>query len=89
VFNQLFLKGGNARLSGDATVPNSWPQFFASKDRNAATDPFKWGEILNQKSPYVFYFTDITKPAEGYREISGASLWSYMASKAEAARHPE
>ena len=30
-----------------------------------------------------------TEPAKGYGEIQGASLWSYMASKAEAARHGE
>jgi hypothetical protein len=42
-----------------------------------------------RQTQYDFYFTDLTtEPAEGYGE-QGASLWSYMASKAEAARHAE
>jgi len=30
-----------------------------------------------------------TEPAKEYGAIQGASLWSYMASKAEATRHAE
>jgi hypothetical protein len=34
--------------------------------------------------------TDMTtEPVKAYGEIQGASLWSYMASKVEAARHGE
>jgi hypothetical protein len=43
-----------------------------------------------RQTQYDFYFTDITTElAKGCGEIQGASLWSYMASRAEAARHAE
>jgi hypothetical protein len=43
-----------------------------------------------RQTQYDFYFTEMTtEPAQGYGEIQGASLWSYIASKAEAAKHDE
>ena len=43
-----------------------------------------------RQTQYDFYFTDMTtEPAKGYAEIQGASLWSYMASKAEVGRRAE
>src|SRR5262245_3794866 len=40
-----------------------------------------------RQTQYNSYFTDMTtEPAEGYGEIQGASLWSYMTSKAKAAK---
>jgi hypothetical protein len=39
-----------------------------------------------RRTQYDFYFTDMTtKPAEGYGEIKGESLWDFLASKADAA----
>src|SRR5262249_41792595 len=41
-----------------------------------------------RQTQYDFYFTDMTTAqAEGYVDIQGESLWAYMASKADAARH--
>jgi hypothetical protein len=38
-----------------------------------------------RQTQYDFYFSDMrTEPVEEYGEIQGASLWSYMASKADA-----
>jgi hypothetical protein len=43
-----------------------------------------------RQTQYDFYFTDMTtEAAKEYGEIQRASLWSYMASKAEAARRAE
>ena len=43
-----------------------------------------------RQTQYDLYFTDMTtEPAEARGEIQGASLWSYMASKAETVRHAE
>src|SRR5262249_4130075 len=43
-----------------------------------------------RQTQYDFYFTDMTTDvAEGYGIIHGASLWPYMAAKAEAATHAE
>jgi hypothetical protein len=43
-----------------------------------------------RQTQYDFHFTDMTtEPAKEYGEIQGASLWCYMASKAEAARSAE
>ena len=43
-----------------------------------------------RQTQYDLYFTDMTtEPAKKYGEIQGASLWSYMASRAEAVRHRE
>ena len=43
-----------------------------------------------RQTQYDFYFTDMsTELVKGYGEIKGASLWSYMASRAEAARRAE
>ncbi len=40
-----------------------------------------------RQAQYDFYFTDMTTElAEEYGEIQGASLWSYMASKADGAK---
>jgi len=43
-----------------------------------------------RQTQYNSFFADITtEPADGYGEIQGASLWSYMASKAKAAKHAQ
>ena len=91
------------RKLADGTVAKQRPdgeEIVASMKRAVLTGPgvAEWYEMCfcptpfyhERQTQYDFYFTDITtEPAEGYREIQGASLWSYMASKAEAARHAE
>jgi hypothetical protein len=43
-----------------------------------------------RQTQYNYYFAGMTtEPAEEYGQIQGASLWSYMASKAEATRRAE
>jgi hypothetical protein len=41
-----------------------------------------------RQTQYDFYFTEMTtEPVEEHGEIQGASLWSYMASKANSAKN--
>ena len=84
----------------DGTVAKQRPdgeEIVASMKRAVLTGPgvAEWYEMCFCPTPlyherhtqYDFYFTDMTtEPAKGYGEIQGESLWSYMASKAEAAR---
>jgi len=84
----------------DGTVAKQQPdgeEIVASMKRAVLTGPgvAEWYEMCFCPTPlhherhtqYDFYFTDMTtEPAKGYGEIQGESLWSYMASKAEAAR---
>jgi hypothetical protein len=83
----------------DGTVAKQRPdgeEIVACMKRAVLTGPgaAEWYETCfcptplrhERQTQYDFYFTDITtEPAKGYDEIQGASLWSYMASKAEAA----
>ena len=87
----------------DGTVAKQRPdgeEIVASMKRAVLTGPgaAEWYEMCfcptplyhERQTQYDFYFTDMTtEPAKGYGEIQGASLWSYMASKAEAARPGE
>src|ERR1700751_517650 len=80
----------------DGTVANQRPdgrEIVASMKRAVMTGPdvAEWYETCFCSTPlnherqtqYDFYFTDLTtERAEAYGEIQGASLWSYMASKA-------
>jgi hypothetical protein len=70
-------------------------EIVASMKRAVLTGPgvAEWYETcfcptpLNheRQTQYDFYFTDMTtEPVEEHGEIQGASLWSYMASKADA-----
>jgi hypothetical protein len=91
------------RKLADGTVAKQRPdgeEIVASMKRAVLTGPgvAEWYEMcfcptpLNheRQTQYDFYFTDMTtEPAKGYGELQGASLWSYMASKADAARHAE
>jgi hypothetical protein len=84
----------------DGTVAKQRPdgeEIVACMKRAVLTGPgvAEWYETcfcptpLNheRQTQYDFYFADMTtEPAKGYSEIQGASLWSYMASKAGAAR---
>jgi hypothetical protein len=85
----------------DGTVAKQRPdgaEIVASMKRAVLTGPglAEWYETCFCSSPlnherqtqYDFYFTDMTtERAEAHREIQGTSLWSYMASKADAAKH--
>jgi hypothetical protein len=85
----------------DGTVAKQRPdgeEIVASMKRAVLTGPgvAEWYEMCfcptplahERQTQYDFYFTDMTtETAEGYGEIQGESLWLYMASKAEAARH--
>jgi hypothetical protein len=85
----------------DGTVAKQRPdgeEIVACMKRAVLTGPgvAEWYETcfcptpLNheRQTQYDFYFTDMTtEPAKGYSEIQGSSLWSYMASKAGAARN--
>jgi hypothetical protein len=87
----------------DGTVSKQRPdgeEIVASMKRAVLTGPgmAEWYEMCfcptplyhERQTQYDFYFTDMTtEAAEGYGEIEGESLWSYMASKAKAARHAE
>jgi hypothetical protein len=91
------------RKLADGTVGKQRPdgqEIVASMKRAVLTGPgvAEWNEMCfchtplyhERQTQYDFYFTDMTtEPVEGYCEIQGASLWSYMASKAEAARQAE
>jgi len=80
----------------DGTVAKQRPdgeEIVAAMKRAVLTGPrvAEWYEMCFCPSPlrherqtqYDLYFTDMTtQPAEDYGEIQGASLWSYMASKA-------
>jgi hypothetical protein len=91
------------RKLADGTVAKQRPdgeEIVASMKRAVLTGPgvAEWYEMCfcptplyhERQTQYDFYFTDMTtEPAKGYDELQGASLWSYMASKAEAARHAE
>jgi hypothetical protein len=91
------------RKLADGTVAKQRPdgeEIVASMKRAVLTGPgvAEWYEMCFCHTPlyherlpqYDFYFTDMTtEPAKGCGELRGASLWSYMASKAEAARHAE
>ena len=85
----------------DGTVAKQRPdgeEIVASMKRAVLTGPAvaEWYEKCfcptplyhERQTQYDFYFTNMTTAeAEGYGEIQGESLWDYMASKAEAARH--
>ena len=87
------------RKLADGTVAKQRPdgeEIVASMKRAVLTGPgvAEWYEMCFCSTPlhheretqYDFYFTDMTtEPAKEYGEIQGASLWSYMASRAEAA----
>ena len=91
------------RKLADGTVAKQRPdggEIVASMKRAVLTGPgvAEWYEMCfcptplyhERQTQYDFYFTDmITEEAEGYGAIQGVSLWSYMASKAEAARPGE
>ena len=84
----------------DGTVTKQRPdgeEIVASMKRAVLTGPgvAEWYETCfcptplqhERQTQYDFYFTDMTtERAKGYGEIQGTSLWSYMASKAEAGR---
>ena len=90
------------RKLADGTVAKQRPdggEIVASMKRAVLTGPgvAEWYEMCfcptplyhERQTQYDFFFTDMTTAeAEGYVEIQGESLWAYMASKAEAARHP-
>ncbi len=81
----------------DGTVAKQRPdgnEIVASMKRAVLTEPgvAEWYEMCFCPTPlnherhtqYDFYFADMaTERAEAYGEIQGASLWSYMAAKAE------
>jgi hypothetical protein len=87
----------------DGTVAKQRPdgeEIVACMKRAVLTGPglAEWYETcfcptpLNheRQTQYDFYCTDMTtEPAKGYSEIQGASLWSYMASTAGAARNAD
>jgi hypothetical protein len=91
------------RKLADGTVAKQRPdgeENVASMKRAVLTGPdvAEWYETCfcptplehERQTQYDFYFTDMsTEPAEEYGKIQGASLWSYMVSKAEAARQAE
>ena len=88
------------RKLADGTVAKQRPdgeEIVASMKRAVLTGPgvAEWYEMCFCSTPleherqtqYSSYFADMTtEPADGYGEIQGASLWSYMASKVEAAK---
>ena len=85
----------------DGTVAKQKPdgeEIVASMKRAVLTGPgvAEWYEMCfcptplyhERQTQYDYFFTDMaTAEADGYGEIQGESLWTYMASKAEAARH--
>ena len=87
------------RKLADGTVAQQRPdgeEITASMKRAVLTAPgvAEWYEKCfcptpldhERQTQYDFYFTDMTtREAEGYGEMKGESLWSYMASKAGAA----
>ena len=91
------------RKLADGTVAKQRPdgeEILASMKRAVLTGPgvAEWYEMCfcptplqhERQTQYDFYFTDLTtKEAEGYGEIQGESLWSYMASKAEEVKEDE
>jgi hypothetical protein len=91
------------RKLADGTVAKQRPdgeEIVASMKRAVLTGPgvAEWYEMCfcptplshERQTQYDFYLTDMTtETAEGYGDIRGESLWSYMASEAEAARHAE
>ena len=91
------------RKLADGTVSKQRPdgeEIVASMKRAVLTAPSvaEWYEMCfcpmplqhERHTQYDFYFTDMTtEPAEARDEIPGSSLWSYMAAKAETARHVE
>ena len=91
------------RKLADGTVTKQRPdgeEIVACMKRAVLTEPgvAEWYEMCfcptplhhERQTQYDFYFTDMTtEPAKEYGEIQGASLWSYMASKAEAAKNAE
>jgi len=86
------------RKLADGTVSKQRPdgeEIVASMKRAVLTGPgvAEWYEMFfcptplqhERQTQYDFYFTDMTtEPSEGYGELQGASVWSYMASKAKA-----
>ena len=82
----------------DGTVAKQRPdgdEIVASMKRAVLTGPgvAEWYETCYCPTPlnherqtqYDFYFTDMTTvPVEEHGEVQGASLWSYMASRADA-----
>jgi hypothetical protein len=91
------------RKIADGTVAKQRPdgeEIVASMKRAVLTGPgvAEWYEMCfcptplhhERQTQYDFYFTDMsTELVKGYGEIQGASLWSCMASRAEAARRAE
>src|SRR6516162_459400 len=91
------------RKLADGTVSKQRPdgaEIVASMKRAVLTAPgvAEWYEMCfcptplahERQTQYDSFFTDMTtEEACGYGEIRGESLWSHMASKAEAARHAE
>ena len=91
------------RKLADGTVAKQRPdgeEILASMKRAVLTGPgvAAWYEMCfcptplqhERQTQYDFYFTDMTtEEAEGYGQIQGESLWSYMASKAEEAKEDE
>jgi hypothetical protein len=89
------------RKLADGTVSKQRPdgeEIVASMKRAVLTAPgvAEWYEMCfcptplyhERQTQYDLYFTNMTtEPAEARGEIQGASLWSYMASKAETVRH--
>ena len=87
------------RKLADGTVAKQRPdgeEIVASMKRAVLTGAgvAEWYEMCfcptplyhERQTQYDFYFTDMTtEPAKEHGEIQDASLWSYMASKAEAA----
>jgi hypothetical protein len=87
----------------DGTVAKQRPdgaEIVASMKRAVLTEPgvAEWYEMCfcptplahERQTQYDSFFTEMTtEEAGGYGEVQGESLWSYMASKAEAARHAE
>ena len=91
------------RKLADGTVGKQRPdgeKIVASMKRAVLITPgvAEWYEMCfcptplyhERQTQYDFYFTDMTtESAKGYGESQGASLWSYMASKAGTVRHTE
>src|SRR6516162_9982773 len=91
------------RKLADGTVAKQRPdgeEITASMKRAVLTAPgvAEWYEMCfcptplahERQTQYDFYFTDMTtETAEGYGEVQGESLCSYMASKAEASKNAE
>jgi hypothetical protein len=89
------------RKLADGTVAKQRPdgeEITASMKRAVLTAPgvAEWYEKCfcptplqhERRTQYDFYFSDITTTeAKEYGEITGESLWNYMASKARSAGH--